>query len=353
MKKFARLWPLALTILLLLAPQQVGAYSYGDPSKEIIAEAMNEMIAKLPESAPDWAAVGEIYKVHRPEIESHFGASVAATLDADIAAKDRERFLSNYKALLVLNLDRRFQYANKDVNDYAQAKLLLAKAKGTYDVLQPYVGDDATNAAVLAAFEEALTALGNPGLFGVGEKPVDPETFRTKTDFILGKMKPLFPFRAAPAEKPAAAEPAPKPQPAATEPAKAAEPAKTEPKVPAAVETKSEEPAKPAEPEAQAPAAAEPAAEAPEPEAPAAEAPAEAEVVEPEPSPTEAPAAEETEAEAEPVAVTSADVSSEAAAHAPMERQSRTNPIVSIVVIGAVALAAAGGIFYAKKRNLF
>jgi len=36
-----------------------------------------------------------------------------------------------------------------------------------------------------------------------------------------------------------------------------------------------------------------------------------------------------------------------------MERTSRTNPIVSVVVIGAVALAAGGGLWYAKKRKLF
>ncbi|HZG76999.1 MAG TPA: hypothetical protein VEZ72_14195, partial [Paenibacillus sp.] len=186
--KFSLLRSTILAVVLLLAaPQQVGAYSYGDPNQETIAEAMKEMIAKLPDGAADWAAVGEIYKVHRPEIESHFGASVAATLDADIKAQEKDRFLSNYKALLVLNLERRFDYANKDVNDYSAAKLLLAKAKGTYDVLQPYVSDDATDAAVRTAFDEALAALGNPGLFGVGEEPVDPETFKTKTAFILGK----------------------------------------------------------------------------------------------------------------------------------------------------------------------
>ncbi|HZG88092.1 hypothetical protein [Paenibacillus sp.] len=353
---------LPAVVLMMLLPQQVGAYSYGDPSQEAIAEAMKEMIAKLPDSSPDWAAVGEIYKVHRPEIESHFGSSVAATLDADIAAKDKERFLSNYKALLVLNLERRFKYANASVDDYSQSKLLLAKAKGTYDVLAPYVGSDDTHKAVLTAFDEALKALGNPGLFGVGEEPVDPETFKTKTAFILGKLKPLFPMKSAPAQAaPAKSEPA-KAEPAKSEPAKS-EPAKTEPaKSEPAKTTPAPAPAEPAKAE---PAQAEPAAA--EPAAAEAEAAGEAAPVEAE-APAESVSAEasaEVEApvetaEADPAAAGNAAVETAAAdeaevslAHAPMERASRTNPIVSIVVIGGVALAAGGGLWYAKKRKLF
>jgi chemotaxis protein histidine kinase CheA len=311
------------------------------------------MIAKLPEGSPDWSAAGEIYKVHRPEIESHFGASVAATLDADIQAEDKERFLSNYKALLVLNLERRFTYANQDVKDYSAAKLLLAKAKGTYDVLQPYVSDDATDAVVRTAFDEALAALGNPGLFGVGEEPVDPETFRAKTDFILSKMKPLFRLQSAPAAEPAKPETEAKP----TEPAKAAttkpEPAKTEPEKTSA-EPEPEQPVESEKPADQAAEATEAASTEETPaEAPTAEAnPATAEAVS---EPTEVALAEapaptqETASASEPAA---APVSNEAA-HAPMERQARTNPIVSVVVIGAVAAAAAAGLLYAKKKKLF
>ncbi|TLS51380.1 hypothetical protein FE782_14805 [Paenibacillus antri] len=343
--------------LLLLVPQQVGAYSYGDPNQEVIAEAMKEMIAKLPSGAPDWTAVGDIYKVHRPEIESHFGASVATTLDADIQAEDKERFLSNYKALLVLNLARRFEYANKDVKDYSAAKLLLAKAKGTYDVLQPYVADDATDAAVRTAFDEALAALGNPGLFGVGEQPVDPETFKARTDLILSKLKPLFKLQAAAAEQPTAAEPA-KPTPAApakSEPAKTTEPAKTEPskttadsQKPAASEPKAEvEPAKQEEPAK----TAGPEEAQPEQEATPTEAQAETEIA---PAAVEEAAPEQDAAAATAETTTAAaEPAPEAAGHAPMERQSRTNPMVSVAVIGAVAIAAAGGIVYAKKRKLF
>ena len=46
------------------------------------------------------------------------------------------------------------------------------------------------------AFEDALDALGNPGLFGVGKKDADPELFKEKVSFIHTEVKPLFPFKA-------------------------------------------------------------------------------------------------------------------------------------------------------------
>jgi len=359
MNKMVRAW-LILVLSVVWLPQQAFAYSYGDPNQETIAEALKELTSKA--NAGDWTGVGDIYAVHRPEIESHFGAAVAGTLDADIQAQDADRFLSNYRALLALNLERRFKYANDAVEDYSQAKLLLAKAKGTYNVLQTYVKDDADDKQVLEAFDAALAALGNPGLFGVGEEPVDPATFKAKTDFILGKVKPLFPMQKAQASssaeqpaKPAAPKPAPaaEPKPATStqkpaskpveQPAAVAKPAPEkatsagEAETPTVEEAPEAEAAPESAPEAEAtPEAApveEPAAEAAEPEAPEAETSAEP-------------------AESEPAATADAGVSADAA-HAPMERQDRTNPIVSVAVIGAVAVAAAGGVLYAKKRKLF
>ncbi len=350
----------------MLLPQQAWAYSYGDPSQEVIAEALKEFQAKLSGDSPDWTGVGKVYKVHRAEIESHFGTAVAVTFDVNIAAKDKDLFLANYKALLVMNLERRFDYAHKGINDYSQAKLLLAKAKGTYDVLQPYVKSD-VDTAVMAAFDAALEALGNPGLFGVGEKPVDPETFKQQTTLILEKIKPLFPYKES--------KPAPvKQEPAKTAPAKDQTSTETQQK-PAESTAKPAEPsnkpeASPAKPEKETGTAV----ESPKPEVTEAETnetePAETVEAEAEAGQTETVQQEEqpieptesvesidspneetaleTEVETEPAATVES-----ATQHAPMERSNRTNPIVSVVVIGAVVLAAAGGIWYAKKQKLF
>lgn len=247
---------LCLLLLLFILPTGVFAYSYGDPNQEELAEDFKQIVVKLNGSTPDWPGAQEIYKVRRAEIASHFGEDTAAVLDANFQAKDKDLLINNYKGLLVKNLERRFTYAEQGIKDYAQAKLLLAKAKATYETLQPYMkfGKQDEAAQISAAFDEALDALGNPGLFGVGEKAADPARFKAKVDFIYKTVSPQFPFTGASAGK-----------------------------------------------QADNPSGANPG-------------PAE---------------------------------------HAPMERTNKTNPIVSVIVIGAVVVVVGGAFWFARRKGIF
>lgn len=136
-----RLTTMALLFIIgtLLFPNSAFAYSYGDPTKEDIAETFKTIQMKLNESPADWNGAREAYKVRRAEISSHFGESIAVTLDANFEMEQKDLLIQNYRYVLYLNLERRFSYAEKDIQDYSKAKTLLAKAKGTFDVLKPYV----------------------------------------------------------------------------------------------------------------------------------------------------------------------------------------------------------------------
>jgi hypothetical protein len=72
-------------------------------------------------------------------------------------------------------------------------QLLLAKAKATYETLEPYMTSG--TGEIKKAFEDALTALGNPGLFGVGKLDPNPEAFKKNVTFIQKQITPLFPFQ--------------------------------------------------------------------------------------------------------------------------------------------------------------
>lgn len=195
MKRLLQYGLAIMIAVLLLAPSPASAYSYGDANTEEVAETFKLVEAALKGAAPDWKTAEEAYKVRRSEIKSHFGDAVTSTLDHNFQEKNAELTLSNFKAVLVLNLDRRFKYALEDLNDYAQAKLLLAKAKSTFETLQPYMEMDAGE--INKAFEDALIALGNPGLFGVGKKDPDPEAFKRNVSLIQNKISPLFPLQGA------------------------------------------------------------------------------------------------------------------------------------------------------------
>jgi flagellar basal body-associated protein FliL len=182
-----------LLTLCLLLPGGALAYSYGDPNQEEVAESFKEIVVELNRNPIDWSKVEAIYKTRRAEISSHFGEDVALKLDVNLSDEDKDSFIANFKAVLGMNLKRRFDYSMKDFGDYAEVKLLVAKAKGTYDVLKPYLPSNETN-ALEAAFNDAYEALGNPGLFGVGEQPSNETVFKEQTTYILNTILPLFPF---------------------------------------------------------------------------------------------------------------------------------------------------------------
>jgi len=327
----------ALALLIWLAPAQAFAYSYGDANTEDVAETFKTIAAALGGGQSDWRTATEAHKVRRSEIQSHFGDSVAVTLDKNIEAADSALLIANYKAVLVMNLDRRFTYALKDVSDYAGAKLLLAKAKATCDTLAPYMS--AGKDEIDRSFDEALDALGNPGLFGVGKKKADPELFKTKVTFIYDKVKPLFPYQAyaAPAPepaKPAAASVAPA---AATPEAKPAA-ATADPEKPKAAESPAQ-----ASPSPSASASASPTAASSATPAASSAAQASASAEAPNPTPAASSAA----------APSASGQAPQQGEHAPMERTNKVNPLVTVLVIAGVVLAGGGALWYSRKKGFF
>lgn len=328
---------------LLILPTSALAYSYGDANTEDVAETFKLIQTSIGDGANDWGAAEGAYKERRAEIVAHFGEAVGTTLDANFQAKDNKLVIANFKAVLVMNLDRRFTYAQQGIDDYAGATLLLAKAKATYETLQPYMGSG--TAEIGKAFVTALDALGNPGLFGFGKKPVQPDIFKEKVDFIYSKVKPLFPYKAFTAP---AATSAPTPV------VKPEETPKTEPVVKAEVSPKQEQPAvtkdaKPAETKAPDTAAAV-ETKAPEPSASASASPSPtltAEVAKP--TATVEATAKATEAASATAKVE--PVKEASSVHAPMQRSDKTNPWVSVAVIGGVIVVLGGAVWFARKRK--
>ncbi|UYZ14470.1 hypothetical protein A6764_05765 [Brevibacillus sp. WF146] len=189
--------PLRLLLALFLAlllPASAFAYSYGDPNKEDLAESFKEIAAKLEQTPEDWNGAHQAFLSRKNEIALEFGQQTAQTLEANFSQQNKDLVLHNYKALLVKNIDRRLTNAEQQFDDYAKAKLLLAKGRGTLNVLAPYISDSASKTA-FAAFDKALAALGNPGLFGVGTVPSDKNEFQKQTKLIRSTLQPLFPWK--------------------------------------------------------------------------------------------------------------------------------------------------------------
>ncbi|MEK0313621.1 hypothetical protein [Cohnella sp. 56] len=195
------IWLLLISLSLLgLLPGTAGAYSYGNANTEALAESFKVVAAKLAAEPPDWKSAQAAYEERRAEIKLHFGAGVVTELTSAFEAQDRDRVIADMLATLVLNIERRFKYAQDSFADYNQAKLLLAKSRATYETLKPYLTGKLAETQIGeldADYEKALGALGNPGLFGAGKKEPDQALFERTLAEIDGALSPLFPPQGA------------------------------------------------------------------------------------------------------------------------------------------------------------
>jgi hypothetical protein len=338
-------------ILFLMLPHSVFAYSYGDPSKEDIAEALLVIKSKLQESPADWEGAYQQYLVHKKVLDFEFGKEVTSTLEANFSVKNQELLEANYRGMLGMNLKRRFDYAVADIADYSKSKLLLAKAKGTFDVLTPYVKDGNVTAKVNESFERALIALGNPGLFGVGKVEVDEEQFKKEIDWIYTTVKPLFPFKFYVVEDKQEVTPE---KPTETKP-----PAQNDAKTDAKTDVKAENEVVPADSTDSKPAAeqdteaADSEAEKKEPDSQE-----EAAVIESEPaeeqSTVEEPSIVVSETEtAEGGETAESDETASPVLDTNLEPESKVNPLVTVSVIGMVLVFGGGAVYFGLKKGLF
>ncbi|WP_374722936.1 hypothetical protein [Peribacillus tepidiphilus] len=185
---------LALIVIINSAPNVGFAYSYGDPGKEALAEAYKELDKYI--DANDWASAKKVYETYQKEFNLYFN-KVKPDIEKGFKEKDKKLVLRSYQAAMRLNVERRLHFAQEQFDDYGQAKLLLAKARGTFTVLEPIMvekeGQEAAN-KIYKAFDDALAALGNPGLFGIGSKNSDKESFDQNVTYIIGELAPLFPI---------------------------------------------------------------------------------------------------------------------------------------------------------------
>jgi hypothetical protein len=170
------------------------AYTYGDPNKEELAEAYKEMIIELDKNPPDFSTARKHYETVKEEVDMHMGPDPSKIILQNIEDKDKEQTIKNMDELLVLNIARRLENVEKNFSEFDTSKRLLAKGFATYEALSPKI--EAKNPdldkKIKAEFDKALESLGNPGLFGVGQKEAEVETFKANKETILSKLQTEF-----------------------------------------------------------------------------------------------------------------------------------------------------------------
>ncbi|MGG3451722.1 hypothetical protein [Domibacillus aminovorans] len=194
MKKWLLSCLLFVFVLSNLNVLSVGAYTYGDPNEEALAEAYKAMMLELNKNPADYATAKKHFETVKEEVDMHMGPEPAKIILQNLEDEDKERVIENMDQLLVLNMARRLENIEKNFTEYDTSKRLLAKAHATYEALSPKVEsrNPELDKEVKAEFDQALKALGNPGLFGVGKQEADLDQFNASKEKILTSLQKEF-----------------------------------------------------------------------------------------------------------------------------------------------------------------
>jgi len=172
-----------LSFFVLFFSAQSFAYSYAAAGKEPLIEGRETLLKAL--SASDYSAVQTAYDAMQKEFvyfNEHHGLPVDKHMQTAIKQKDQQGVANALITTMKAEVMRRLEGAEQNINDYQVAKVLVVKSKLFIDLLAADLTADNRQKADIA-IRGALASIGNPGVFGVGQKPADVTRFiKFRTD---------------------------------------------------------------------------------------------------------------------------------------------------------------------------
>jgi len=170
---YSNLTSLLFSFLVLLFSTQSFAYSYSAAGKEPLIDGREVLLKAL--SADDYNAVQTAYDAMQKEFayfNEHHGLPVDKQMQTAINKKDQQGVANALITTMKAEVMRRLEGAEQNINDYQVAKVLVVKSKLFIDLLAADLTADNRQKAD-TAIRGALASIGNPGVFGVGQKPAD------------------------------------------------------------------------------------------------------------------------------------------------------------------------------------
>lgn len=171
MKK--RVISIYLAVCLLLLPQLGFAYSYAAAGKEPLIEARATIVTALQKN--DYASIATALDKVREEIthiQDEVGLILLPQIDKAITEKNSKNVLFQLNRIMASEINRRLKASSDNINNYQAAKVLVIKSKHFLDLLLPELNAIQRKKAD-DSIRLCLEAIGNPGVFGVGQKPAN------------------------------------------------------------------------------------------------------------------------------------------------------------------------------------
>lgn len=168
---------LILSIFILLFSCNSYSYSYAAAGKEPLIEGREAVLQAM--NNGDYTAAKQAYLTMQAEFvyfREHHALDLDKQMLTALMAKNDDQIIQVMHKAMVAEVERRLSGAATNLNDYQVAKVLVVKSKHFIDLIAPELTPEKRQKAD-TAIRGALKAIGNPGVFGVGQTPAEPVSF--------------------------------------------------------------------------------------------------------------------------------------------------------------------------------
>ncbi|OAN18558.1 hypothetical protein A3K86_06635 [Photobacterium jeanii] len=182
-----------LVAVALFSSAMTYAYSYAAAGKEPVIDGREAILLALEKQ--DFNAVQQAVGDLKDEfayLKKEHNVDLQTPMAAAVANQDAAQVEAIMDRAVVEEIVRRLDGASKNLADYQVAKVLVVKSKLFLDLITPKL-DDSHRQQAEQAIQGTLQAIGNPGVFGVGQAPADPEAFKQQQQLLIDAISTLHP----------------------------------------------------------------------------------------------------------------------------------------------------------------
>ncbi len=180
-----------LFIVAIVTSINLHAYSYAAAGKEPTLDAKEAIFKAI--NSDDFDSAKNVfikYKENYQYLNDDFNSLLFEGLKNAIENKDKTNIAKWLNISIALEIERRLDGGLKNIKQFNIAKVMLAKANKFYKILSSSL-DETTNKNLNIAIKKCVESIGNPGLFGVGAKPVNIEEYKKNQKIAIKILKSL------------------------------------------------------------------------------------------------------------------------------------------------------------------
>ena len=176
-------------IIFLVFSLHASAYSYSAMGDEPVIDGREAMLLAIEnKDVSTMLAALEVFHEELDFLQSKTMGNLTVQFKSAIKQKDFVKLKSLLDLTIYLMIENRLNKAYKDLDNYQVAKVLVMKSKLYLDILFPAL-DRSKKVDALNAMSAILKAVGNPGVFGVGQKAANPEVFKQQQDVLFSALQ--------------------------------------------------------------------------------------------------------------------------------------------------------------------